>query len=498
MSWRDMTETSFHRPPLSESARRNLIAEAKSACKYLVMSATTATTTPIEKVVLNASTGRHMTVRMLRDPVDPKLEGFHAHTRVRATIEEVADFFYIDSPAKSQAYFSVMDDLVMKRCTLYTLVERPISEASSQPLHYVGVDWKVIKSAGGTPRDLCLLDYHDQFSFFDEETQSSRRGWARCIHSVELPCCPDMERRFGLVRSTIVRSGYVFVESIEPGVLDYYKIYTMAPTGGVYKLLPQLFYSAMMKLHSRTVLSLEEHFVERRIKPTLELPASRFQDKKNVDYCMHCYARFNWITIKKQCRACGDVTCQKCSSKWSIHLGSQKHAKVELCFVCVSGMSKEPQGDKKGQLAVSGSHSNVTSNSQNRMQNNRPAPAPSHQNGGSREGRYSDGKFGPPQPAHSKHSGRSGHSGHSGHSGRSGNASHGHMPHAAAAYDNGPSVITIGTSPPPLRSSSSGREDPSMSLHIISPTQWTEVSQTPTSILEAHLSFRSDSSSIHL
>ncbi|KAH9098448.1 hypothetical protein Ae201684P_017660 [Aphanomyces euteiches] len=250
MSWVDMNKRSFNCPPLSEKSKQNILNEAKDACSKLIMNITFSAANPIAKVVVNPKTKRNASFRKIKDLVDPSLDGLIAHTRVRASIEEAADFFYFDSPAKLENYDRVMKDSAVKLASLYTLIERPQSPQAEHPLHSLGVIWKVTKLFGTTPRDMCLLDYHDEFTTVDPATGEERRGWARCIHSVPLKCCPDMKESHGLIRTTVVRSGHVFIESSTPGELDYYKVHITVAQNDSFGGLSEMLYRTMIKFYS--------------------------------------------------------------------------------------------------------------------------------------------------------------------------------------------------------------------------------------------------------
>ena len=59
MSWRD---NAFECPPLDDLTREDLLTQAKSACKYLIVNATTADNFPIHNVIVSEKTGRYATV----------------------------------------------------------------------------------------------------------------------------------------------------------------------------------------------------------------------------------------------------------------------------------------------------------------------------------------------------------------------------------------------------------------------------------------------------
>ncbi|RHY20591.1 hypothetical protein DYB25_012757 [Aphanomyces astaci] len=157
--------------PLSASVRDDLLEIAGGAWKGLVENAIASEVYPIDKIVRNRTTGRCATLRRPRDIVDAT-QGMVAHSRTRATIEQAADFFYLDTPAKAQQFARVMDELVEAKRALYPLVDRPVVvtdghkncdnvvvPATASALDYMSVDWMMIKFKKGVPaRDLCYLE----------------------------------------------------------------------------------------------------------------------------------------------------------------------------------------------------------------------------------------------------------------------------------------------------------------------------------------------------
>ncbi|ETV95846.1 hypothetical protein, variant [Aphanomyces invadans] len=262
-------------------------------------------------------------------------DGVVAHTRTRATIEQAAAFFYLDTAAKAEQFARVMDELVEAKRTLYTLVDRPVvDDGVNKPLDYISVDWMMIKFKKGVPaRDLCYLEIHKEFKFACPLTGVTRRGWVRCIHSVRMDCCPDMQKKYGVIRMEIQRSGHVFMESNEPGVLDYYKLYFGSPRGAILgKHFNNLYLKGAMRTSARAILNLDEHFTTERLKPLLSTPLP--DEKVESKTCSGCHARFSWRTTKRLCRACGVAICLKCSSLWSLTLQGSA-VKVPLCAPCV-------------------------------------------------------------------------------------------------------------------------------------------------------------------
>ncbi|RHY01629.1 hypothetical protein DYB25_012163 [Aphanomyces astaci] len=150
----------FDCQPLSSKAEAALLAQASSAWKGLVDNAISSESYRIEKVVRNETTGRCATLRKPRDTINMNQDGVVAHTRTRATIEQAAAFFYLDTSIKAEQFARVMDELVEAKRTLYTLVDRPVvDDGVNKPLDYISVDWMMIKFKKGVPaRDLCYLE----------------------------------------------------------------------------------------------------------------------------------------------------------------------------------------------------------------------------------------------------------------------------------------------------------------------------------------------------
>ncbi|KAF0688528.1 Aste57867_19870 [Aphanomyces stellatus] len=337
---------------LSPSIQADLLVKAKGAWRGLVTNALASEAYPIVKVVKKAQTGRTATLRRPRDTVDGT-EGVVAHTHTRATIEEAADFFYIDTPAKAQQFARVMDELVEAKRTLFPLVDRPVVadddddqsshdgglDASAKPLDYLSVDWMMIKFKPGVPaRDLCYLEIHKEFKSTCMVTGETRRGWVRGIHSVRLQCCPDMQDKYGVVRMEIQRSGHVFLETTEPGVLDYYKLYFGSPRGaflGTY--FNGMYLKGAMRTSARAILNLDEHFTTTRLRPILSTPL--LVADVHAKTCTNCDAPFSssWGPLgpkKSTCRACGHAICSKCRSLWALTLHGST-IQVPLCATCV-------------------------------------------------------------------------------------------------------------------------------------------------------------------
>ncbi|OQR96523.1 hypothetical protein ACHHYP_15432 [Achlya hypogyna] len=326
----------FHCPPLSRYEKEQLIEQAHVACKLTVRNATQfATEHELDCILHNDKTDQRATIYKGFDTDDGLPEaGMCAHTRVTASLEQVADLFYLDNTAKYDAYSRITGQLVKKKVSLYTLVER------HDTLHYIGVEWMVAKTPIGLKdRDFCFIEVHDEFVFVDRASQETRRGWVRCLHSIALDCCPPLDKSHAIVRSQFVRSGHVFMETNRPGVLEYYNLLcgvTRRP--GFTPMVAQEF---VLRRHVSQILNLDEHFITLRLKQLLETPSSSFPARDHAEYCAACYHKFTWLSVKRQCRGCGDVLCTRCCFKWEVPLTETVIA-MTICRHCAHGDRARP------------------------------------------------------------------------------------------------------------------------------------------------------------
>ncbi|OQS00278.1 hypothetical protein THRCLA_06073, partial [Thraustotheca clavata] len=324
----------FHCPALTRDEVQCLIEKAHTACKLTVRNATQfASIFTLDSIVQNDKTEREAKVYKGFDTDDGIAEvGMCAQTKLTATLEEVADLFYLDNVVKYEAYSKVTGHLVLDKQSLYTLV--PKAPSGKKALHYIGIEWMVAKTPVGLKsRDFCFIEIHDEFTFFDKQTQQTRRGWVRCMHSIPMHCCLSLEKSHGFVRSHFVRSGHIFMETEHPTTLIYYNLLCGVTRRSNYT--PTLAHEYVLRRHVTQLLNLEEYLTTQRLKTFLENPIDNFQQKDQVEYCNTCYHRFQWLSIKKQCRGCGDVLCNHCAVKWELPL-SETVISMTVCRKCIN------------------------------------------------------------------------------------------------------------------------------------------------------------------
>ncbi|CAK4388207.1 unnamed protein product [Aphanomyces euteiches] len=286
---------------------------------------------PIETVIANPRTRRRARIRKGMDAVDPSLEGVSSYTQLKATLADVAGFFHwAAKPQQLRTFARVLGDNVLEKRTLYRLVDRPKRPGKPNPLHSISVEWAALEPPlGFAVRDMCYLECQDEFNFYDEATKKCRKGWIRTIHSTEVAGCPSLWKQYRLRRTTVHRSGHVFLEAADqPGLLDYYHVLVV----GAQHRMPNVVFYRALKHHVEQALNLEEHLtIQRLIQASIVTRAPPLA-ASNASSCKLCDAKFGFFGARKStCRACHQIICKACCQSWR---NGELEDKVILCLVC--------------------------------------------------------------------------------------------------------------------------------------------------------------------
>ncbi|OQS03969.1 hypothetical protein THRCLA_03746 [Thraustotheca clavata] len=326
----------FTCPELSPEERDALVHLGRTICQDTVQNALVLDGQPIHATISNTTTRRRARIRKGFDCRDSTIEAMSCYTQIRATLDEVADVFYLNSTMKLRTFGRVLGKAILDKQTLYKLVDRPVERSRlSNPLHYIGVEWAAVDvPLGFAKRDFCYLEAHDEFEFVDTANRK-RRGWVRAIHSIKMvEACPSMRKSHGLVRGCICRSGHVFIESENnPGMLDYYNVIAGDPRG---RMVPKSVLSRFMKAHVSQALNLEEHLMLSRMQNTTDTLSRRsasLNSMRSTPNCMICASHFGFFNSRKTCDQCFKIICKSCSSMWTKASGFKK-TQTRICKSC--------------------------------------------------------------------------------------------------------------------------------------------------------------------
>ncbi|OQR96611.1 hypothetical protein THRCLA_07227 [Thraustotheca clavata] len=246
-------------------------------------------------------------------------------TEVMATFDEAASLFRSDTTELFREYIHNFGKDMLDAQSLYTLT-LPTQE---NPRHYIGVKWMVLETPQGIMknRDWCYLECQDDFVI------NGKRGWARSLNSIKLPCCPDLQNSLGLIRASFYRTGFVFLETERPGYLRVVHAVQMDLKGKVPKFIVRM----GARRRARSIGDIDHFLREKRLSGEVFLEKTQLVALSARSKCFLCSKKFGAFTKKKSCRKCGEVVCSSCSKYWDINVNGLGRSMIRVCSACSVG-----------------------------------------------------------------------------------------------------------------------------------------------------------------
>ncbi|KAL3664852.1 hypothetical protein V7S43_010030 [Phytophthora oleae] len=263
--------------------------------------------------------------------------------KIHATIDEISDFFKLDTSEKLSGFAQTVGKDLLDQKTLLTLA----TPTPDNPKHYVAVKWSAVESPSklARNRDFCYIECHDEFI----DTNTKRRGWVRSIHSIRLPFCPPLNRSHGLVRGSFYRSGFIFTESAEKGCVDAVHTLHVDIKGNA----PNWLKIMVMKRRIKNIAEVDRHFQLQRLTQERLLGDLELQAKERVTRCQLCETRFGIFHRRRLCRKCGKVVCNPCGNEFLLDYAGVGPKKVRICVECSESVmygTSVPMMDATGQV----------------------------------------------------------------------------------------------------------------------------------------------------
>ncbi|TDH74352.1 hypothetical protein CCR75_001449 [Bremia lactucae] len=326
----------FPVPKLSAKEKRYLLGLAKHACKEVVYYSRHKDG-PMNWLHLSSADGVDVfqgvdNMDSSNAPQDGKaLMYLRGSCKIRATIDEISDFFKLDTPEKMSGYTQTIGKDVLDHKTLLTLA----TPTHDNPKHYIAINWTAMESPSklARNRDFCYIECHDEFI----DANTKRRGWVQSMHSIRLPFCPPLTRSHGLVRGSYYRSGYIFTESADKRYVEAVHTLHVDIKGNIPNWLKVL----IMKRRIRNIADVNHYFQRQRLTHEkllgdLELPA-----KERVTRCELCETRFGFFCRRWLCRKCGKVVCNSCGNDFVLDYADLGPKKVRICLECSESVALE-------------------------------------------------------------------------------------------------------------------------------------------------------------
>ncbi|CAI5741377.1 unnamed protein product [Peronospora destructor] len=333
----------FKCPELTQREEQHLVGKAKESAQALV-DATRNNRGPVRWEEAGTHRGVQMYKGEARYPesvVGESITYGCGATTIQSTLDEVADFFDLSTDEKvaecvnwdadmldGQLLYALQDALLLNDSATNAGRNR---RGTSKMLNanQVTVKWFAMDVPSKLMKNRDFLTVECQSTFMDV---SGRRGWVRSYHSIKLPCCPELSD-YGLVRGSFYHTGYVFIESERPGLLDV--IFSAQVNMKSSVKVPTALYMTIQKKRLSSIADLQNLITRRRLGTQRFLGDLELVLKSQRKRCNLCSAKFGLITRKARCRKCGEVVCASaCSMEWEVLIPGQGVRKIRVCTRC--------------------------------------------------------------------------------------------------------------------------------------------------------------------
>ncbi|KAF0701030.1 Aste57867_8476 [Aphanomyces stellatus] len=241
-------------------------------------------------------------------------------TNVKGSLDDAAALMRMTTHEDFATYCAAFAEDVVDCASLYTLREPTFDT----PREYVGVKWKCYASPTSLvkSRDVCYVEAHQ-----DVEMKHGLRGWARCMQSIDLACCPNLQASHDLVRAWLHYGGYLFTETTTPGELQVIYVQCIDYRGQ----LPQFLTKLSAKHGAKTLLTIQKHFHRTR-NQTLSSSSSSNSSFVRVTprrsrKCMLCT-----FGPQMKCAVCHQVVCMNCNRYHKMTTPNGR--KDRVCYDC--------------------------------------------------------------------------------------------------------------------------------------------------------------------
>ncbi|RLN91747.1 hypothetical protein BBJ28_00018866, partial [Nothophytophthora sp. Chile5] len=222
---------------------------------------------------------------------------FRGLTQVEAAVEEVMELYEVDMAHPNMQLEKKLSPDILHSVVLYEIQPyRPTESAA-----FIGIRWSAVRSpyVMVRNRDFCYLEIQRRFTLPD-----GRRGFARCLHSVKIKSCPDMEKTHGFVRGSMYRSGIVFIESKrDRKTLDIVQAVYTDLKGNV----PQWVAAKGLRQRLMSLEHLKKYVNMKRVANQTFARRSQLMAPGKVKTCFVCVDDIGTFKRRYNCQKCGEV-----------------------------------------------------------------------------------------------------------------------------------------------------------------------------------------------
>lgn len=218
-------------------------------------------------------------------------------TEVEASIDEIMELYEVDMEHPNMQLEKKLSPDILHSVVLYEIQQyRPQDNAV-----FIGIRWSAVRSPYVLVRnrDFCYLEIQRRFTLVD-----GRRGFVRCLHSVKIKSCPDMEKSHGFVRASMYRSGVVFTESKrDHKTLDVVQAVFTDLKGNI----PQWVAAKGLRHRLMSLEHLKKYVNMKRVANQTFARRSQLMAPSKVKTCFVCVDDIGAFKRRYNCQKCGEV-----------------------------------------------------------------------------------------------------------------------------------------------------------------------------------------------
>ncbi|KAI9981663.1 hypothetical protein PInf_009419 [Phytophthora infestans] len=352
----------FHCPPLSSSRKEQITHEANRACDELLrfsageaFSSSSSTSSSLDSDEDQFQDGLKWeyteqleSIRVEKVKVKSETKKsvyyFRGITQVEGTIEEVMELYHVDMAHPNLQLEKKLSPDILHSVVLYEIL--PYRPEESTVL--IGIRWSAVRSPYVIVRnrDYCYLEIQRRFTLPD-----GRRGFARCLHSVKIKSCPDMEKSHGFVRGSMYRSGIVFIESKrDRKTLDIVQAVYTDLKGNV----PQWVAAKGLRQRLMSLEHLKKYVNMKRVANQTFARRSQLMAPGKVKSCFVCVDDIGTFKRRYNCQKCGEVICGRCKLTINADIPVVGKMKLTICSLCSLAINRSALPDNNNNNDDSG------------------------------------------------------------------------------------------------------------------------------------------------
>ncbi|CAK4207434.1 unnamed protein product [Aphanomyces euteiches] len=263
---------------------------------------------------------------------------FLGTTEIESSLDEVRAIFTAPTTSDVRRVDAAYFPDVLDEVRLYTLS----TPTEDRPHHLSSVSWTVMRS----PLQGLIVRYRDFCSIehLEDAEIDGKKAWIRACKSIVIPACPDLEKKYGIIRAEFIHSGFIYMEIDRPGILRVTELEHFSPNGRVTgDVIGAMLMTSFAESQYNSMNSMQTNVYAHRLCKVSYLPPSDLVGKHTRTKCAVCLKKFGTFSRKTNCRRCGEVVCSKvCSAKYKLMMANI-FVDLRVCSRCIPGANDVEQ-----------------------------------------------------------------------------------------------------------------------------------------------------------